>query len=208
MLAELHAVDPQAVGLAEFGRPQGFLERQVRRWGKQLEGSKTREHPDADELHRLLTEQMAAVEAADPSVVGIVHGDYRLDNCLVGADDQIHAVVDWEMATLGDTRTDVALMLVYETLGASAGGDLVSDVAKAQGWPGNQQQLAAYTAASGRELGDMNWHLALAYFKLAVILEGIHYRYLKGQTVGEGFDRIGEGFDLIVAAGLHSLKEN
>ena len=123
-------------------------------------------------------------------------------------DDQIHAVVDWEMATLGDTRTDVALMLVYETLGASAGGDLVSDVAKAQGWPGNQQQLAAYTAASGRELGDMNWHLALAYFKLAVILEGIHYRYLKGQTVGEGFDRIGEGFDLIVAAGLHSLKEN
>ena len=88
-------------------------------------------------------------------MVGIVHGDYRLDNCLVGADDQIHAVVDWEMATLGDTRTDLALMLVYETLGASAGGDLVSDVAKAQGWPGNDQQLAAYTAASGREPGDM-----------------------------------------------------
>ena len=141
-----------------------------------------------------------------------MHGDYRLDNCLVGADDQIHAVVDWEMATLGDTRTDLALMLVYETLGASAGGDLVSDVAKAQGWPGNDQQLAAYAAASGREPGDMagmNWHLALAYFKLAVILEGIHYRYLQGQTVGEGFDRIGEGFDLIVAAGLaqHS-REN
>ena len=208
VLATLHAVDPGQVGLSEFGRPQGFLERQVRRWGKQLEGSKTREHHDADELHRLLTDQVAAVEAADPSVVGVVHGDYRLDNCLVGADDQIHAVVDWEMATLGDTRTDVALMLVYETLGASAGGDLVSDVAKAQGWPGNQQQLAAYTAASDWELGDMNWHMALAYFKLAVILEGIHYRFLKGQTVGEGFDRIGEGFDLIVAAGLHSLKEN
>jgi aminoglycoside phosphotransferase (APT) family kinase protein len=205
VLAALHAVDPLAVGLGEFGRPQGFLERQVRRWGKQLEGSKTRDHPDADELHRLLTEQLPA---EDPSVEGIVHGDYRLDNCLVGTDDQIHAVVDWEMATLGDTRTDVALMLVYETLGASAGGDLVSDVAKAQGWPGNQQQLAAYTAASGREPGDMGFHLALAYFKLAVILEGIHYRYLKGQTVGEGFDRIGEGFDLIVAAGLHSLKEN
>jgi len=207
VLAALHAVDPQAVGLAEFGRPQGFLERQVRRWGKQLEGSKTREHPDADELHRLLSEQVSAVEAADPSVVGIVHGDYRLDNCLIGADDEIHAVVDWEMATLGDTRTDVALMLVYETLGASAGGDLVSDVARAAGWPGNQQQLAAYTTASGREPGDMGFHLALAYFKLAVILEGIHYRYLKGQTVGEGFDRIGEGFDLIIAAGLHALKE-
>jgi aminoglycoside phosphotransferase (APT) family kinase protein len=209
VLAALHAVEPDAVGLAEFGRPQGFLERQVRRWGKQLEGSKTREHPDADELHRLLTEQLPA---EDPSVVGIVHGDYRLDNCLVGSDgqggDRINAVVDWEMATLGDTRTDLALMLVYETLGASAGGDLVSDVARAQGWPGHQQQLAAYAAASGREPGDMGFHLALAYFKLAVILEGIHYRFLQGQTVGEGFDRIGEGFDLIIAAGLHSLKEN
>jgi len=207
VLARLHAVDPDAVGLHEFGRPDGFLERQVRRWGKQLEGSKTREHPDADELHRRLTEQVAQV-AADPLVVGVVHGDYRLDNCLVGADDRIHAVVDWEMATLGDTRTDLALMLVYEALGASAGGDLVSDVAKAQGWPGHDQQLAAYTSASGREPGDMGFHLALAYFKLAVILEGIHYRYLHGQTLGEGFDRIGEGFDLIIAAGLHAMTSD
>jgi aminoglycoside phosphotransferase (APT) family kinase protein len=207
VLAKLHAVDPDTVGLREFGRPDGFLERQVRRWGKQLEGSKTREDPDADELHQRLADKVAQV-AADPSVVGIVHGDYRLDNCLVGSDDRIHAVVDWEMATLGDTRTDLALMLVYETLGASAGGDLVSDVARAKGWPGNEQQLAAYTSASGREPGDMGFHLALAYFKLAVILEGIHYRYLHGQTVGEGFDRIGEGFDLIIAAGLQSLEES
>jgi aminoglycoside phosphotransferase (APT) family kinase protein len=207
VLARLHAVDPDAVGLGEFGRPDGFLERQVRRWGKQLDGSRTREHPDADELHRRLTALVAQV-AADPSVVGVVHGDYRLDNCLVGADDRIHAVVDWEMATLGDTRTDLALMLVYETLGRSAGGDLVSDVARARGWPGNDQQLAAYTTTSGRQPGDMGFHLALAYFKLAVILEGIHYRHLQGQTVGEGFDRIGEGFDLIIAAGLQSLRDN
>ncbi len=208
VLAALHAVDPEAVGLGEFGRPQGFLERQVRRWGKQLEGSKTREHPDADQLHRLLTEQVAAVEGGDRSVLGIVHGDYRLDNCLVGADDEIHAVVDWEMATLGDTRTDLALMMVYDQLSAQAGGDIVSDVAKAEGYPTNDQQLARYAETSGREPGDMGFHLALAYFKLAVILEGIHYRYLKGQTVGEGFDRIGEGFDLIIGAGLHSLEEN
>ena len=117
VLATLHAVDPAEVGLGEFGRPAGFLERQVRRWGKQLEGSKTREHPDADELHRLLT---ARVPADDPSVVGIVHGDYRLDNLLTGDDDQIKAVVDWEMATLGDTRTDVALLLVYDRLASLA----------------------------------------------------------------------------------------
>jgi len=205
VLARLHAVDPQEVGLGEFGRPVGFLERQVRRWGQQLEGSKTQDRPAAEELHRRLTEQAPAV-AGDPSALGIVHGDYRLDNCLVGEDDRIHAVVDWEMATLGDTRTDLALMLVYETLGRSDAGELVSDVATADGYPDNAGQLAAYTAASGREPGDMGFHMALAYFKLAVILEGIHYRFLKGQTVGEGFDRIGEGFDLIIAAGLAELE--
>jgi aminoglycoside phosphotransferase (APT) family kinase protein len=204
VLARLHAVDPEAVGLAEFGRPVGFLERQVRRWGQQLEGSKTQDRPAAFELHRRLTERAPAV-GADPSAYGIVHGDYRLDNCLVGDDDRIHAVVDWEMATLGDTRTDLALMLVYETLGRSDAGELVSDVAQADGYPDNAGQLASYVAASGREPGDMGFHMALAYFKLAVILEGIHYRFLQGQTVGEGFDRIGEGFDLIIAAGLAEM---
>ncbi|WP_372735776.1 phosphotransferase family protein [Nocardioides sp.] len=203
VLAALHAVDPVAVGLGEFGRPQGFLERQVRRWGQQLEGSKTQERPGAEELHRALT---ASIPPEDPSVLGIVHGDYRLDNCLVDSSDQIRAVVDWEMATLGDTRTDLALMLVYDQLSESAGGDIVSDVAKAAGYPSRRDQLAAYGVASGREPGDMGWHMGLAYFKLAVILEGIHYRYLKGQTVGAGFDRIGEGFDLIVAAGLAELE--
>ena len=205
VLAALHAVDPDAVGLSDFGRPSGFLERQVRRWGQQLEGSKTQDRPQAEELHQRLT---SSLPAEDPSVLGIVHGDYRLDNCLVGPDDEIRAVVDWEMATLGDTRTDLALMLVYDQLSESAGGDIVSDVAKAAGYPSRPAQLAAYASASGREPGDMGWHMGLAYFKLAVILEGIHYRFLKGQTVGEGFDRIGEGFDLIVAAGLAELEGN
>ena len=125
VLAALHAVDPAVVGLGEFGRPAGFLERQVRRWGRQLEGSQTREHPEAEELHRQLT---ARVPADDPAVVGIVHGDYRLDNLLTGDDDQIRAVVDWEMATLGDTRTDLALLLVYDRLSLLPGSGLVSDV--------------------------------------------------------------------------------
>jgi len=202
VLAALHAVDPAAVGLEEFGRPAGFLERQVRRWGKQLEGSKTREHPDAEDLHRRLT---ARVPADDPAVVGIVHGDYRLDNLLTGDDDQIKAVVDWEMATLGDTRTDVALLLVYDRLASMPGSGLVSDVSTAPGYPDTATQLERYAAASGRDLGDMGFHLGLAYFKLAVILEGINFRYLQGQTVGEGFDQIGAGFDPLIAAGLDAL---
>jgi aminoglycoside phosphotransferase (APT) family kinase protein len=209
VLAALHAVDPEAVGLGGFGRPQGYLERQVRRWGRQLEGSKTQDRPDADELHRRLA---ARVPAERPEDLGIVHGDYRLDNCLVGASgegvDEIHAVVDWEMATLGDTRSDIALLLVYDQLGKSTAGEIVSDVARAPGYPDAPRQLEWYAAARGHDLGDMGFHLGLAYFKLAVILEGIHYRYLQGQTVGAGFDRIGEGFDTIIDAGLSALGDH
>jgi aminoglycoside phosphotransferase (APT) family kinase protein len=143
-------------------------------------------------------------------VLGIVHGDYRLDNVLVDEADQIRAVVDWEMSTLGDTRTDLALLLVYDELSQTAGGDVLSDVARAPGYPSREAQLARYAQTAGREPGemasDMSWHLALAYFKLAVILEGIHYRFLQGATVGEGFDRIGSGFDLIIAEGLEAIE--
>ena len=204
VLAALHAVDPAEVGLEEFGRPAGFLERQVRRWGKQLEGSKTREHPDAEELHRRLTERVPADD--DRRVVGIVHGDYRLDNLLTGDDDQIKAVVDWEMATLGDTRTDVALLLVYDRLASLPGSGLVSDVSTAPGYPDTATQLDAVRRGERpRPRRHGRWHLGLAYFKLAVILEGINFRYLQGQTVGEGFDQIGAGFDPLIAAGLDAL---
>ena len=110
-LADLHAVDPGAVGLADFGRPQGFLGRQVRRWKKQLDASRSRDLPGADELY-------AALEAHIPAEtdVAIVHGDFRLDNLLVGGDDRITAVLDWEMATLGDPLADVALLLAYQAL--------------------------------------------------------------------------------------------
>lgn len=202
VLARLHTVDPASVGLAEFGRPAGFLERQVRRWGKQLEGSKTQDRPEAEELHRLLT---ARVPDDDDTWVGIVHGDYRLDNLLTGDDDHVKAVVDWEMATLGDVRTDLALLLVYDRLASLPGAGLVSDVAKAPGYPTGEQHLATYAAARGRDLGDMGFHLGLAYFKLAVILEGISFRFQQGATVGDGFDRIGAGFDPLITAGLDAL---
>jgi aminoglycoside phosphotransferase (APT) family kinase protein len=206
VLARLHAVDPGEVGLGEFGRPAGFLERQVRRWGKQLEGSRTTDRPNADELHRRLT---ARVPEDDAAWVGIVHGDYRLDNLITGDDDHVKAVVDWEMATLGDVRTDLALLLVYDRLASMPAAGLVSDVSNAPGYPSGEEHLARYAEAGGRDLGDlragMGFHLGLAYFKLAVILEGIHYRFLQGATVGEGFDRIGAGFDPLVNAGLDAL---
>ncbi|HWU23575.1 MAG TPA: phosphotransferase family protein, partial [Nocardioides sp.] len=186
VLAALHAVDPAEVGLSDFGRPEGFLGRQVGRWKKQLDASYCRDLPAADELHALLAANVPAESAA-----GIVHGDYRLDNVLVDDSDQLTAVLDWEMATLGDPLTDLAVMLLYGRLGM-VGGDAVSNVSTAPGFLSEDEIIVRYSRGSDRDLSGFGFYLGLAAYKLAAILEGIHYRYLHGQTVGPGFDRIGD----------------
>lgn len=201
-LVELHAVDPAAVGLGDFGRPEGFLERQLRRWSKQLAASRSRDVPGIDELH----ERLAARVPASPAPA-VVHGDYRLDNVLVGEDDRINAVLDWEMSTLGDPLTDVALLLAYSQL-HTLDLDTVSDVGRAPGHPSPDEIADTYARASGRDVSALGWYLGFALFKLAVILEGIYYRYRHGQTVGDGFDRIGAGVAPLVALGNSALKEN
>ena len=201
-LVALHPVDPQAVGLGDFGRPEGFLERQVRRWKKQLDASRSREVPGVDELHGWL-----AAHVPPESAPSIVHGDFRLDNLLVDVGDRITAVLDWEMATLGDPLTDVGLLHVYQALAGLEGGGSVSDAPRASGYLTPDEILQRYAAGSGRDLGHLGFHLGLAYFKLAVILEGIHYRYTKGQTVGEGFASIGGAVEPLVAAGLAAVKD-
>jgi aminoglycoside phosphotransferase (APT) family kinase protein len=205
-LAALHAVDPAAVGLADFGRPQGFLGRQVRRWKQQLDASRSRDLPGIDELHAALAANTPA-ESASEGPSAVVHGDYRLDNLLVDDDDRVAAVLDWEMATLGDPLADVALLLVYQRLSELGVGDAVADSQAAPGFLSGEEILARYAAAGGRELADLGFHLGLAYFKLAVILEGIHYRYTRGQTVGEGFATIGAVVEPLVQAGLATMKE-
>ena len=208
-LVALHAVDPADVGLGDFGRPDGYLERQVRRWKKQLESSRSREIAGMDEL-------IARLESDIPTGgdATIVHGDYRLDNLLVDDDaDTINAVLDWEMSTLGDPLTDVAVLVAYQQLaealqdpGKPAGAvtSMVTDAPLAPGYLPTDELLERYHALSGRDVSDLDFHLALAYFKLAVILEGIHYRHSHGQTLGSGFDGIGNLIEPLVAAGLHA----
>jgi aminoglycoside phosphotransferase (APT) family kinase protein len=198
-LAELHALDVQALGLADFGRPQGFLARQVRRWKQQLDASRSRELPGIDALHAGL-----AANPLDGAPATLVHGDYRLDNLLVDADDRVAAVVDWEMATVADPLTDLGLLLVYQRMGELGGEPMAS---AAPGYPSEDALLQRYAARSGRDLGELGFHVALASFKLAVIAEGIHFRHLHGQTVGAGFEHFGRMVAPLVACGLVALQE-
>jgi aminoglycoside phosphotransferase (APT) family kinase protein len=199
-LAQLHAVDPAEVGLGGFGRPEGFLARQVRRWKKQLDASRSRPLAGIDELYERL-----AASPPDGSPSAIVHGDYRLDNVITGPDDKVAAVVDWEMATLGDPLTDVGLLIVYQRMERLADEPMAS---AAPGYPPEAEVLRLYAEASGRDLSSLGFYLALAAFKAAVILEGIHYRYVHGQTVGAGFEEIGAQVEPLVAIGLAAIKED
>ena len=201
-LVGLHAVDPAEVGLADFGRPEGFLDRQLRRWAKQLDASRNRELAGIDELHATLGRELP--RSPSPTVV---HGDYRLDNVLIGGeDDEIRAILDWEMSTLGDPLTDLGLLVMYSSpLGMP--DSPVSTTAQAPGHPAPAELIERYAARSGRDVTTVAWYTAFAWFKLAVILEGIHYRYTLGQTVGRGFDRIGDLVPVFIEHGLTTLQK-
>ncbi|MET8166694.1 phosphotransferase family protein [Streptomyces sp. NPDC005329] len=200
-LVDLHAVDPAAVGLADFGRPEGFLDRQLRRWGKQLDASRSRELPGIDELHAALGRGLPHSPAP-----AVVHGDYRLDNVLIGPDDTIRAILDWEMSTLGDPLTDLGLLVMY-SVPLRLPNSPISTTASAPGHPSPAELIERYATRSGRDVSAVSWYTAFAWFKLAVILEGIHYRYTLGQTVGRGFDRIGELVPVFIEHGLTTLQE-
>ncbi|MEV0810124.1 phosphotransferase family protein [Micromonospora sp. NPDC050200] len=208
-LAALHTVDPAGVGLADFGRPEGYLGRQVRRWAGQLDRSRSRPLPGIDELRDLLAETVP--EGTDAG--RIVHGDYRLDNLLATVDPvSVRAVLDWEMATLGDPLADLGLLLTYwDVLGDSdlATGNPVADgLGPRAGFPTGAELIERYAGRSDVDVGPLHWHVALGCFKLAVICEGIHYRHALGQTLGPGFDRIGDMVAPLVEHGLRAVRDN
>ncbi|RZB14438.1 phosphotransferase family protein [Streptomyces sp. F001] len=201
-LVALHSVDATAVGLGGFGRPDGYLERQVRRWRGQWDRVATRALPDLDALHGRLARALPTSGAP-----AIVHGDYRLDNTILAPGDfgRIAAIVDWEMATLGDPLADVGMLLMYwapacePVLGAR-------HVPTANpGFPSGHELAERYAERSGRNIDALGFYQALGCFKLAVIAEGIHARYLAGQTVGSGFDRVGSAVPALLRSGLELL---
>jgi aminoglycoside phosphotransferase (APT) family kinase protein len=202
-LVALHDVDPVDRGLEDFGRADRFLDRQVRRWSTQLESSRSRDLPAADELRDRL-----ASNVPEQSPPGIVHGDYRLDNVLFDQYDRPAAIIDWEMATIGDPLADLALLVVYHKLGRLAGGDAVADASAAPGFLSEGEVMDRYVSSGGRATSRFGFYLGLAAFKLAGVAEGIYYRHLHGQTTGDGVDRICSLTQPLLEMGLSCLKED
>lgn len=188
-MVQLHAIDYAAVGLAGFAhKPEGYLERQVRRWSEQWERSKTREIPEIDELIRRLR---AAIPPSPPAT--IVHGDYRLGNMILNREDpgKVEAVLDWEMSTLGDPISDLGYTLVY--WGNSGDDEMrrrarpMAAVTAQEGFWTREQIIAEYGRQTGRDVSHVDFYEVFANYKLAVITEGIYNRFMQGKTTfGDG----------------------
>jgi aminoglycoside phosphotransferase (APT) family kinase protein len=183
VLVTLHEVDPDSVGLGDLGRREGYVARLLRRWRGQWEQSKTREIPLVEEVADRL-----ATSIPEQGPASIVHGDYRLDNVIVGPEDgAVRAVLDWELCTLGDPLADVGMLLVYWTEPGDGVSPLFWAPTTAPGFPKRTDVAERYAARSGRDLSDIDFYVALGLWKVAVILEGVYARYASG-AYGDGDD--------------------
>ncbi len=202
VLARIHAVDPDNVGLGDLGRREGYVERQLKRWYGQWQKSQTRELPVVDEVHAAL-----ASRVPEQGPATIVHGDYRLDNCLLGPDGSIAAVLDWELCTLGDPLADVGLLLVYWTEQGDAHPALLDASTTLEGFPSRAQVVERYANASGRDVSDVDYFVAFGYWKLACILEGVYARY-KGGVMGEssGFEGFAAQVEILAQAAKATVE--
>ena len=206
-LASLHTVDPEAVGLAEFGRPAGFMERQLRRWSKQWEASRVEDLPALDALRDGLVRRLPEQRANS-----IVHGDYRLDNTVLHATrpGRIVAVLDWEMSTLGDPFTDLGTLLAFWSEEADVdvlrAARIVAPVTAASGFPSREDVIERYADQTGFDVSDADWYQSFAFFKLAVVCQGIAARAAGGAMVGSGFDEAQRLVVPLVDAGRHLLS--
>src|ERR1700722_13498837 len=215
MLAAIHAVDVDQVGLGDLGRGAGYMRRQLVRWQRQWELSETQERPGYTQLVQRLTAALP-----EEGQTTLVHGDYRLDNALVtlNPEPRIAAVVDWEVAPLGGPLADLGLTLVYWTENGEEGwlspggkgdtgdtGDetgtrgVATDATAGPGFWTRAEFAAEYARLTGRDVSRIGYYVAFGYFKLAVVLEGIHARYQQGKTVGEGFEQEGFAVPLLIA---------
>ena len=190
-LVELHAVDWESIGLEGFGKPTGYLERQLRRFNGLWEHNKTREIPEVERVGTWLATTMPQSPPAT-----IVHGDYRLGNTMFAHTSPAHlkAILDWEMATIGDPLADLGYMVMMWTQpGDPASKFNLHTVTRLEGFPSREQLIAAYEQRSGRSMSALNWYVTLALWKAIVFMEGNYRRALAGSTDDPYLRTFGDG---------------
>jgi aminoglycoside phosphotransferase (APT) family kinase protein len=201
-LADLHAVDWQQIGLADFGKPNGYLERQLRRWSGQLDASRTRPTPDLDSVTAWLSEHLPESPPAT-----IVHGDFRLDNMIYAEEPpaRILAILDWEMATIGDPLADLGYLLSFWREPGDPEPELENDAWDLTVLPGfcsRADLVSRYAQRTGHRMEHVPFYVALAIWKLAILLEGSYSRHLAGTTDDPFFQRLGEGVPALARRAL------
>ncbi len=203
-LAALHLLDVRATGLADFARTDQFLIRQVDRWDRLHAASASREVP---RLARLASGLRAGVPGSDR--VAVLHGDYRLENVVVSsaAPGRIVAVLDWEAATLGDPLVDVGLLLTFWEGAGTAIKPIASAHTGNRGFPSIRQMTERYGLKTGIDLSRIGWYIALNHYRVAGLLEALHYRTLHGLPVAPGLERAGSWVPDLVDSGLAALRD-
>jgi aminoglycoside phosphotransferase (APT) family kinase protein len=182
-LAALHAVDVDQVGLGDFAKREGYIERQLRRWYEQFRNS-TVEGLDTTAIVSEVHDRLAAQVPAQVGTA-IVHGDYRMDNTVLGPDGSVRAVLDWEICTLGDPLADMGLLMVYWTDPGDEGALIGVTPTTAPGFPSRDEIKARYARASGRDLAQLDFYVAFGFWKLACIVQGVYARYAGGAAAGD-----------------------
>jgi aminoglycoside phosphotransferase (APT) family kinase protein len=191
-LVELHAVDWMGAGLEGFGKPTGYLERQLRRFTGLWEHNKTREIPAVETVGRWLADNLPSSPPAT-----IVHGDYRLGNTMLAAEPpaRLIAIFDWEMATIGDPLADLGYLMVHwiEADDAPVGAFNLQSVSRLEGFPTRDEMIARYEQRSGRSMQALNWYVTLALWKAIVFMEGNYKRAIQGSTDDPFLKSFGDG---------------
>ena len=200
-MVELHAVDWRAVGLEGFGRPTGYLDRQLRRFIGLWEHNRTRELPEVEQLAGWLSDNMPQSPPAT-----IVHGDYRLGNTMFAAEApaRLVAIFDWEMATIGDPLADLGYMVMHWTQPGDPDSKFnLHTVTRREGFPSREELVHRYEERSGRSMRALNWYVTLALWKAVVFMEGNYKRAVSGSTDDPYLKAFGDGVIEIAQRALH-----
>jgi aminoglycoside phosphotransferase (APT) family kinase protein len=204
-LALLHSLDYNAIGLADLGKPQGYLERQVRGWIERYHGSKTHEIPEVETISKWIQQHMPAWSAA-----ALIHNDYKYDNVVLDPNDltKIIGVLDWEMCTIGDPLTDLGSALAY-WVDAGDPPEILETRWGPTTYAGSLSRaelVQRYAQKTGRDVSDMAFYLVFARFKIAVIVQQIYYRYHQGLTHDERFATMPGRIKLLLRAALRTAE--